>query len=176
MNLSHYQSTPTEGQLSQLADLLRPFGVLRFMNWQRTNGSAVAAVGDLPIGISGATGNWSAFSGVPITNCIALANRVGSRPWLCVPHLATAETVKWLIAETLEQAEDAAEKIDVDFEPEEVVIDTAAAVHPDAPLVWPELGTNVAYVFEIGDKNRTAQSFAKAAKITAEALKAFLEL
>jgi hypothetical protein len=104
MNLSHFQSTNTPAHQDRLAELIAPFGVLRFMNWQRTNGSAVAAVGDLPIGISGATGNWSAFSGVPITDCIALANRVGSRPWLCVPHLATAETVRWLVAETLEQA------------------------------------------------------------------------
>ena len=88
-------------------------------------------------------------------------------PILCLEKVHyTGDAIAFIVAETLEQAEDAAEKIDVDFDPEDVVIGTAEAVRPDAPLVWPELGTNVAYVYELGDKTGTAKAFAKAAKVT----------
>ncbi len=93
-------------------------------------------------------------------------------PILCLDKVHyTGDAIAFIVAETLEQAEDAAEKIEVDFDPEDVIIDTAAAVEPDAPLVWPELGTNIAYVYELGDKKGTAKAFAGAAKITRIAFK-----
>lgn len=104
MNLSHYQSTATDAMQDRLAELIQPFPVLRFMNWQRINGSTASAVSDLPIGISGEVGAWANFSGVPIRDCIALANRCGSRPWLCIPHLASQEMIRWIIGTVLEQA------------------------------------------------------------------------
>ncbi len=93
-------------------------------------------------------------------------------PILCLGRTQyTGDAIAFIVAETLAQAEDAAEKIDVDFDPEDVIIDTAAAVESHAPLVWPELGTNVAYVYELGDKSGTAKAFANAAKITRIAFK-----
>jgi hypothetical protein len=105
MNLSHFQSTPTEGQLSQLAELMKPFGVLRFMDWQRINGSGVRAAADLPTMIAAARGAWHGFSGVPIRDCIEFANRCNARPWVCIPHLATPETIRWMVAEVMVTAE-----------------------------------------------------------------------
>jgi 2-furoyl-CoA dehydrogenase large subunit len=50
-------------------------------------------------------------------------------------------------------AEDAAERIRVDYEPLEPVVDPEAAIAPGTPLVYPELGTNVLWhdVLSYGD-------------------------
>ncbi len=88
-------------------------------------------------------------------------------PILCLNQTQySGDAIAFVVAETLEQAEDAAEKIDVDFETQDVVVATSAATEPDAPLVWPELGTNIAHVYTLGDEKRTAEAFANAAKIT----------
>jgi carbon-monoxide dehydrogenase large subunit len=58
------------------------------------------------------------------------------------------EIVAVVIAETVEQAMDATERVAVEYEPLPVVVDPEAAVAEGAPLLWPELGTNVAHVFE----------------------------
>src|SRR2546422_134375 len=53
-----------------------------------------------------------------------------------------------VIAETLAEAEDAAEGIWAEAEEVPVVIDPEVAMGEDAPLLWPEIGTNVAHSFE----------------------------
>src|SRR6185436_4606649 len=42
-------------------------------------------------------------------------------------------------------AEDALERILVEYEPLPAVVDPVAAIGPDAPLLYPELGTNVVW-------------------------------
>ncbi len=67
------------------------------------------------------------------------------------PHLArgrvrfVGDIVAVVVAETEAQAVDASEMVFVDYEPLEAVIDVEAAAAPDAPLLWPELGTNVVF-------------------------------
>ena len=51
-----------------------------------------------------------------------------------------------VIAETLAQAKDAAELVEIDYEPLPAVTDTAATVAPGAPAVWPQAPGNVCYV------------------------------
>jgi carbon-monoxide dehydrogenase large subunit len=53
------------------------------------------------------------------------------------------EAVAVVVAATREQALDAAELVSVEYEPLPVVTDPAAAVEPGAPLLFPELGSNV---------------------------------
>ena len=53
-----------------------------------------------------------------------------------------------VIAESQPQALDAAEAIWADAEPVEAVLDPERALEEGAPLLWPELGTNVAHTFE----------------------------
>ena len=50
-------------------------------------------------------------------------------------------------AETKYQARDAAALVDIEYEPLPVVTDPEQAMRPGAPLLWPDLGTNVAYHF-----------------------------
>ena len=55
------------------------------------------------------------------------------------------EAVAMLIAESPAQARDALELIELDLEPLAVVTDMERALQEDAPLLYPELGTNVAF-------------------------------
>jgi len=55
------------------------------------------------------------------------------------------EPVVAVVADTRAQAEDAADRVTIDWEPLPPVTDVEAAVAPDAPLVHPAMETNVAY-------------------------------
>src|SRR6185503_13083900 len=57
-----------------------------------------------------------------------------------------------VIAETLAQAKDAAEGVDVDYDPLPSVTDTAAAAEPGSPRVWDESPDNISNIFTAGDK------------------------
>jgi aerobic carbon-monoxide dehydrogenase large subunit len=63
------------------------------------------------------------------------------------------EIVAMVVADTRARAEDAAERVEVDWEPLSAVADIDGAVATTAPLVHPEWGTNVAVAFThaIGD-------------------------
>jgi carbon-monoxide dehydrogenase large subunit len=55
------------------------------------------------------------------------------------------EAVAMLVAESLAEARDALELIELDLDPLPVVTDMERALRDDAPLLHPELGTNVAF-------------------------------
>lgn len=74
------------------------------------------------------------------------------------------DAVAFVVADTLDQARDAAEKIIIDWEPLPHVVNAEAALKPDAPLVWPHLSTNLSFEKTFGDKAKTEQAFAQAAK------------
>jgi carbon-monoxide dehydrogenase large subunit len=63
------------------------------------------------------------------------------------------EIVVMVVAESRALAEDAAERVDVDWEPLAPVVDVRAAAAPGVPLIHPEWSTNVAVSFthSIGD-------------------------
>ncbi len=54
-----------------------------------------------------------------------------------------------VIADTRARAIDAAELVEVDYEPLEALVDVAAAAQDDASLVHEELGTNVSYLWKL---------------------------
>ena len=84
-------------------------------------------------------------------------------PILCrdlVRHVGDA--VAFVVADTRALAQDAAELIEVDYDSEEAAAVTATALDEGTPLVWPELGSNRAFLYELGDKKKTAAAFAKA--------------
>lgn len=61
------------------------------------------------------------------------------------------EAVAFVVAETLEQAREAAELVAVDYADEPAAIGAAAAVQPGAPAVWEAVSDNVAFVWRRGD-------------------------
>lgn len=104
MNLSHFQFTPLPAHRQQLVDLMKPFTTLRFMDWQRINGSTVNCIAELPTVIQNAIGNWSRFQGVPLNECIKFANDCDSRGWYCIPHRASDETLSYIVEMVLTQS------------------------------------------------------------------------
>jgi carbon-monoxide dehydrogenase large subunit len=72
------------------------------------------------------------------------------------------ECVAAIVAETAHQARDAAETIDVRYEPLPSVADASAAVGARAPLVWAKATGNVACEACHGDAKKVAQAFAQA--------------
>jgi carbon-monoxide dehydrogenase large subunit len=60
------------------------------------------------------------------------------------------EPVAVVLAETFAQAQDAAEAVVVELDPLPVVVGPEAALEQDAPILFPEAGTNVAHSFEKG--------------------------
>lgn len=76
------------------------------------------------------------------------------------------DPVAFVVAETLAQAKDAAEAIEVDYTDLPAVTDTAAATDPAAAQIWPEAPGNVSLDWELGDADAAATGIAKAAHVT----------
>jgi aerobic carbon-monoxide dehydrogenase large subunit len=75
------------------------------------------------------------------------------------------EPVAMVVAETLNQALDAAEAVEVDYEQLPFVLHSEAAMKPDAPPVWDETPQNVLVDTCFGDAEATDRAFATAAHI-----------
>ena len=110
------------------------------------------------------------FGDVPCL--VPLANRDGSprgetpRPMLALDRVRhVGDAVALVVAETLEQAKDAAELIEVDYAPRPHVVGTYEAAQPGAPLVHDGIKDNIVFDWEMGDRARTDAAFAKAHKV-----------
>jgi carbon-monoxide dehydrogenase large subunit len=77
-----------------------------------------------------------------------------------VRHVGDA--VAFVVAETVEQARDAIEAIEVNWTPLPAVVGVANAVKSGAPQVWPDHKGNVLFDVAIGDKKATDAAFTKA--------------
>jgi carbon-monoxide dehydrogenase large subunit len=75
------------------------------------------------------------------------------------------EAVALVVAETKAQAEDAAERIDVDYEPLASVTEAWAAGEPGAPLLYEERGSNLLVDADAGDPKAADAAFARAAHV-----------
>src|SRR6202048_3067463 len=73
--------------------------------------------------------------------------------------------VALVVAETRHQAADAAELIEVEYDPLPAVVSTEEAIKPGMPLVWDEAPDNISFVYLEGDKAATDAAFAGAAHI-----------
>lgn len=76
------------------------------------------------------------------------------------------EAVAFIVAESLAQAQDAAEAIEAEYEILPAVTDSAKAVEPDAPQIWEGAPGNVAFDSTLGDEQATEAAFASADHIT----------
>ena len=75
------------------------------------------------------------------------------------------DPVAFVVAETAAQAADAAELIEVDYEPLPAVVSTAKATEPGVAKVWEGCADNISFVELIGDKAATDLAFAQAAHV-----------
>jgi aerobic carbon-monoxide dehydrogenase large subunit len=103
---------------------------------------------------------------------IVLKNRDGS-PVPAAPHPVlpadrvrhVGQAVAFVIAETIAQAKDAAEKVVVDYEPLPVVTQGPESAEGNAPRLYDDL-PNIMIDAEVGDKAATDAVFAHAAHVT----------
>jgi carbon-monoxide dehydrogenase large subunit len=109
----------------------------------------------------------------PLVCAIPLKNRDGSdrantpRPALAegaVRHVG--DPVAFIVADTIKDARDAAEAIEIDYDILPAHTDLATAMNDGAPLVWADVPRNVCFDWEIGDKAATEAAFAEAAHVT----------
>ena len=70
--------------------------------------------------------------------------------------------VAFVVAETVNQAKDAAELIEVEYRPLPAVTDTATAADPGSNAVWEDCPDNICFVHEGGDKAAVEAAFARA--------------
>jgi carbon-monoxide dehydrogenase large subunit len=134
----------------------------------------VAAAAGLP-GVAGVyTAADLAADGVGPLPCAALVNNRDGSPQAAPPHPVLADgavrhvgdPVAFIVAETVKQARDAAEAIEVDYDILPSITDLPTAMDKDGVLVWPDVKHNLAFDWEIGDKAATEAEFAKAAHVT----------
>jgi carbon-monoxide dehydrogenase large subunit len=91
--------------------------------------------------------------------------------WRAHPGLArghvryVGDPVALVIAETLLQAKDAAERVEVEYEDRPSVTSTAEAVKPGAAAVWEECPDNISNVFELGNRAAADAAFAGAKRV-----------
>ena len=129
--------------------------------------AAEAASGVLAV-LTGADFEAAGLNGI-VTD-VAGAKRSDGTPIFRPPRPAlvtdkvrvVGDYVAFVVAETLDQAKDAAELIDVDYEPLPVMVGTTAAAEPDAVPVWDECPDNISFEHNVGDAVATEAAFSKA--------------
>jgi carbon-monoxide dehydrogenase large subunit len=85
------------------------------------------------------------------------------------PRILATDDVKWtgegiaaVVAETAEQAVDALDAIQVEYEPLPTVVDAEKATQPGAPQLHENAPNNVVFEWTVGDRDGTEAAFANA--------------
>ena len=126
-----------------------------------------------------APGVVAIFTGEDLTGvnglpCGWLITGTDGKPMNEPPHPVLAQgkvrhvgdQVALVIAETLPQAKDAAEQIDVDYEVLPSVVNCVDALQPGAPQIHDQAPGNKCYTWALGDKAAVDAAFAKAATVS----------
>jgi carbon-monoxide dehydrogenase large subunit len=137
-------------------------------------GIDTTAAGSMP----GVLGVWTGKDLVaagynPFTCGLPLKSRDGS-PLLQTNRMALAtdkvrfvgDPVAFVVAETLAQARDAAEAVELDIEPLPAVTNAEEATKPGAPQLYDHIPNNVALDYHYGDAAKIDAAFAGAAHVT----------
>src|ERR1700756_3567426 len=104
--------------------------------------------------------------GWAITSKDGSAMKMGAWPAMAPETVRfVGQAVAVVIAETKNQARDAAEAVVVNYEELPAVADIRAAIKPGAPQLHPEAPGNVIYDWHLGDEAAVKAAFAKAANV-----------
>jgi carbon-monoxide dehydrogenase large subunit len=108
----------------------------------------------------------------PIKCTAPVKNRDGSdyvnpgRPLLATERVRhVGDPVAMVVAETLAQAKDAAELIEIDYDMLASVVDPVLATQPGAPVLFDAAPDNIALDWDLGDPAAVDAAFAQAARI-----------
>ncbi len=113
--------------------------------------------------------DFAAFGPLP---CLATVDNSDGTPPALKPYPVIADgkvdhvgdIVAMVVADTAAEARDAAEAIAIEWRDLPAVVDMEAAVLPGAPLVYEGAPGNICYDTFIGDKDKTDEAFARAAR------------
>ena len=93
--------------------------------------------------------------------------KAGAHPALAVGKVRyVGDHVAVVIAETLAQARDAAELVEVDYDPLPVAVDLSKSQDAGQPQVHDEAPGNTVYEWHLGNKDETDAAFSKAKHVT----------
>ena len=81
------------------------------------------------------------------------------------------EPVAMVVAQTREQARDAAEAVEVTYDVLPAVVDGPTALAPGAPALWDDVPGNLALDADVNDRAGVAEAFASAAHIVEESFR-----
>ncbi len=103
-----------------------------------------------------------------------LFKRADGSPMAAPPRTPLAEgkvfyvgqPVVAIVAGTRQQAQDAAELVEIEYEDLPAVVDPRKAIAPGAPLLWEAAGGNVAAEAAYGNREAVEKAFAEAAHVT----------
>jgi aerobic carbon-monoxide dehydrogenase large subunit len=131
---------------------------------------------DAARGMKGVLGVYTAADLVAYgtLKCIVpFKNRDGSEMKKPPRHALATDKVRYVgdpvaivVAETLLQAKDAAEAVELDIEPLDAITDPEAAAQAGAPVLYDEAPDNVALDYHYGDSEKVKAAFARAAHVT----------
>jgi carbon-monoxide dehydrogenase large subunit len=114
--------------------------------------------------------DWKAAALGDLPSHSGLKRRDGSPMYKPRYTVLAEDRVRWIgdcvafvVADTAAQAMDAAELVQVDYEPLPAVVSTADAAKPGGPRVYDDCAENISFVELIGDKAACDAGFAKAA-------------
>lgn len=120
------------------------------------------------------TGEDVAADGLAYMPCLAPVKSIDGTNRFDTPRSVLAqgrvrhvgEPVAVVIAETLHQARDAAELIEVSYNELPSVTDTFQSAQNGAPQLYEETPNNICFDWGKGDRNKTEAAFAKASRVT----------
>ncbi len=133
--------------------------------------SAAAAPGVLAV-LTGADWRAEGLGGIPTRTPVKGSDgsppATPPRPGLVADRVRfVGDAVAFVVAESIAAARDAAELIEIDYEPLPAVTDAATALAPGAPLVWDDVPGNLCVDYEAGDAAAVDAAFAEAAHTVA---------
>jgi len=143
-----------------------PHGIIRGIRTAAAR--AMPGVRAVYTGADLAAANYAPFScGLPIKNRDGSPMLQTNRPALATDKVRfVGDPVACVVADTLAQARDAAEAVELDIAPLPAVTDAAEAVKPGAPQLYDHIPGNVAIDYHFGDTAAVDAAFAAAAHVT----------
>jgi carbon-monoxide dehydrogenase large subunit len=96
-------------------------------------------------------------------------NKIPAReiPVLCKDVVRyVGDGVALIVADSIDEAKDAAELLDIDYKLLDAVVDMKSALENNTPLVHADAGSNLAYFDFEGDREKTRAAFARATHVS----------
>ena len=122
------------------------------------------------------TGEDYAAEGLGSLPCTVFFDRPDGSPMYVPPHPALArnqvkrvgDDVAFVVAETVNQAKDAVERIVVEYDPLASVSSVERAMSPGAPAAWEDCPDNICFGHAVGDPEAVDAAFARADHVVSQ--------